>query len=77
MHTIKLKVTDTVYSQVLSFISQFSSSELSLIEDKAEESFIVSSTDEVQKRVLKAEQNANFIPADTFWLEIDKKIEAM
>lgn len=69
--------TDTVYSQVLSFINQFSSSELSLIEDKSEESFIVSSTDEVQKRVLKAEQNTNFIPTNTFWLEIDKKIEAM
>jgi hypothetical protein len=62
---------------VLSFINQFSSSELSLIEDKAEESFIISSIDEVQKRVLKAEQTANFIDADTFWLEIDKKIEAM
>ncbi|MFA5454535.1 MAG: hypothetical protein WC272_04350 [Sulfurimonas sp.] len=61
----------------MSFINQFSSSELSLIEDKAEESFIISSIDEVQKRVLKAEQTANFIDADTFWLEIDKKIEAM
>lgn len=77
MHTLKLKVTDSVYTQVLSFISQFSSSELSLIEDKTEESYIVSSADEVQKRVLKAEQNADFIPAHTFWLEIDKKIEAM
>ncbi|WP_457743483.1 hypothetical protein [Sulfurimonas sp.] len=77
MHTIKLQVNDSIYSQVLSFISQFQTNEISLVEDRKEEDYIVSSVEEVQKRVFKAEQNSNFVSVDTFFSDMDKKIEAL
>ncbi|MCX6077860.1 MAG: hypothetical protein NTW78_13370 [Campylobacterales bacterium] len=77
MHTLKLQVNESIYSQVLSFINKFQSNEISLIEDTQQEDYIVSSIEEVQRRVLKAESNANYISADKFWTDMDKKIEAL
>ncbi len=77
MHTLKLQVNESIYFQVLSFINQFQSNEISVIEDKVQEDFVVSSTDDVRKRVLNAETHGKYISADTFWLDIDKKIEEM
>ncbi len=77
MHTMKLQVNESIYSQVLSFINQFQASELSLVEDTKQEDYIVSSVEEVQRRVLKAEENANYISADEFFSDMDKKIEAL
>jgi len=37
MHTIKLQVNESIYSQVLSFINQFQTTELNLVEDTKEE----------------------------------------
>ena len=77
MHTMKLQVNESIYSQVLSFINQFQTNELSLVEDKKEEDYIVSSVEEVQRRVLNAETNGNYISADKFFSDMDKKIEAL
>ncbi len=77
MHTLKLQVNESIYFQVLSFINQFQSNEISVIEDKAQEDFIVSSIDDARRRVLNAESHGEYIPADKFWLDIDKKIEEM
>ena len=77
MHTMKLQVNETIYSQVLSFINQFQTDELSLVEDTKQEDYIVSSIEEVQKRVFDAESNGNYISADTFFSDMDKKIEAL
>jgi hypothetical protein len=49
MHTIKLQVNESIYSQVLSFINQFQTNEI----------LLVSSIEEVQRRVLNAESNGD------------------
>ena len=77
MHTMKLQVNESIYSQVLSFINKFQTNELNLVEDTKQEDYIVSSVEEVQKRVLNAEANGNYIPADKFFSDMDKKIEAL
>lgn len=74
---MKLQVNESIYSQVLSFINQFQTNELSLVEDTHEEDYIVSSVEEVQRRVLHAEVNGNYISADEFFLDMDKKIETL
>jgi hypothetical protein len=75
MHTLKLQVNESIYTQVLSFINQFKTSELSLVEDTKQEDYIISSTEEVQKRVLSAENSENYISVDKFFSDMDKKIE--
>jgi len=75
MHTLKLQVNESIYTQVLSFIDQFKTSELSLVEDTKQEDYIISSTEEVQKRVLSAENSKNYISVDKFFSHMDKKIE--
>ncbi len=77
MRTIKLQVNESIYSKVLSFINQFQANELSLVEDTEQEDYVVSSIEEVQRRVLAAEENGNYISADKFFLDMDKKIEAL
>ena len=77
MHTIKLRVNESIYAQVLSFINQFQTNELSVVEDTQQEDYIVSSVVEVQRRVLKAEKNGDYISADKFFLDMDKRIEAL
>ena len=64
MHTMKLQVNESIYSQVLSFINKFQTNELNLVE-------------EVQRRISKAESNANYISVDNFFSDMDKKIEAL
>ena len=77
MHTMKLQVNESIYSQVLSFINKFQTTELNLVEDTKQEDCIVSSIEEVQKRVSKAEANGNYISVDNFFADIDKRIEAI
>ncbi|MFK5938665.1 MAG: hypothetical protein QM497_09760 [Sulfurimonas sp.] len=77
MHTMKLEVNESIYSQVLSFINQFQTNELSLLEDTQQEDYIVSTTEEVQRRVFHAELNGNYISVDDFFSDMDKKIEAL
>jgi len=74
---MKLQVNESIYSQVLSFINKFQTNELNLVEDTKQEDYIVSSIEEVQRRVSKAESNGNYISADKFFLDMDKKIEAL
>ena len=76
MHTMKLQVNESIYSQVLSFINKFQTNELNLVEDTKQEDYIVSSVEEVQRRISKAESNANYISVDSFFSDMDKKIEA-
>lgn len=77
MHTIKLNIDDSIYTQFLSFVNQFKNNEVSIVEDNLKEDFIVSSADEVRARVLKAETNAQYSSDNDFWNDIDKKIESM
>ena len=77
MHTMKLQVNESIYSQVLSFINQFQTNELNLVEDTKNEDYVVSSVEEVRRRVFKAEENGNYISADEFFSNMDKKIEAL
>ena len=77
MHTMKLEVNESIYSQVLSFINQFQTNEVNIVEDTQQLDYIVSSIEEVQKRVLNAESNGNYIPVDDFFSDMDKKIEAL
>jgi len=77
MHTMKLQVNESIYSQVLSFINQFQTNEVNLVEDTKQEDYIVSYIEEVQRRVLSAEANANYISVDTFFSDMDKKVEAL
>ncbi len=77
MHTMKLEVNESIYAQVLSFINQFQTNELNLVEDTREEDYIVSSVEEVRRRVLNAEQNANYISTDKFFSDMNKKIETL
>lgn len=75
MHSLRLDVNNSVYSQFLSFVKQFKQSEVSIVEDKVREDFVVSSVEDVQKRVASAEQNNNFTSHEEFWSDIDKKIK--
>ena len=77
MHTLKLQVNESIYSQVLSFINQFQKNEVNLLEDTKQEDYIVSSVEVVHKRVFKAETNANYLSSDEFFANMDKKIEAL
>ena len=77
MHTMKLQVNESIYSQVLSFINQFQTTELNVVEDTKQEDYIVSSIEEVQRRVSKAEANGNYISVDKFFTDMDKRIEAI
>lgn len=75
MHSLRLDIDNSVYSQFLSFVKQFKQSEVSIVEDKIQEDFVASSVEDVQKRVANAEQNDNFISHEEFWSDIDKKIQ--
>jgi len=77
MHTMKLQVNESVYSQVLSFINKFQATELNVVEDTKQEDYIVSSVEEVQRRVSKAEVNGKYVSVDEFFTDIDKRIEAI
>jgi hypothetical protein len=77
MHTLKLQVNESIYSQVLSFINQFQTTEINVVEDIQQEDYIVSSIEEVQKRVSTAEENANYLSVDKFFTDMDKQIEAL
>ena len=77
MHTMKLQVNESIYSQVLSFINQFQTTELNVVEDTRQENYIVSSVEEVRRRVSKAEANDNYVSVDIFFTDMDKRIEAI
>jgi len=65
MHTMRLHV------------NKFQTNELNLVEDTKQEDYIVSSVEEVQRRVLSAETNGSYISADKFFSNKDKKLEAL
>ena len=75
MHSLRLDIDNSVYSQFLSFVKQFKKDEVSIIEDKIREDFVVSSVEDVQKRVADAEQNDNFSSHEDFWSDVDKKVQ--
>jgi len=73
MHSLRLDIDNSVYSQFLSFVKQFKKDEVNIVEDKEREDFIVSSIEDVQKRVADAEKNNNFSSHEDFWSDIDSK----
>jgi len=75
MHSLRLEVDNSVYSQFLSLLDQFKKNEITIVENTIKEDFIVSSLDEVSSRVARAEKNAIYISHDKFWSDIDKKME--
>jgi hypothetical protein len=74
---MKLQVNESIYSQVLSFINQFKTNEIHLLEDKQQEDYVISSIEEVQRRVLNAESSDDYISVDKFFSDMDKKIGAL
>ena len=62
-------------SPLLSFVKQFKKDEVSIVEDKVREDFVVSSVEDVQKRVSEAEENGNFTSHEDFWSDIDEKVK--
>jgi hypothetical protein len=77
MHTVKLHIDDSIYTRFLSFINQFQNHELAVLEDNSQEDFIVSSKEEVQSRIFKAESNAFYQSSNDFWSDIDRKTESL
>ncbi|PHQ64918.1 MAG: hypothetical protein COB99_06920 [Sulfurimonas sp.] len=75
MHSLRLDIDNSVYSQFLSFVKQFKKDEVSIVEDKVREDFILSSLEDVQKRITDAEKNNNFSSHEDFWSEIDSKTQ--
>ncbi len=75
MHSLRLDIDNSVYSQFLSFVKQFKKDEVSIVEDKVREDFVASSVEDVQKRVANAEKNNNFSSHEEFWSSIDKKVQ--
>lgn len=75
MHSLRLDIDNSVYSQFLSFVEQFKKDEVSIVEDKVREDFLVSSVEDVQKRVASAEKNGSFTSHEDFWSDIDKKVK--
>jgi len=73
MHSLRLDIDNSVYTQFLSFVQQFKKDEVNIIEDKVTEDFITSSVEDVQKRVADAEKNNNFSSHEDFWSDIDSK----
>ena len=74
MHSLKLDIDNSVYSQFLSFVKQFKKDEVNIIEDRVQEDFVVSSVEDVKKKIADAEKNNNFTSHENFWSDIDKKI---
>ncbi|MFT7003723.1 MAG: hypothetical protein ACJAWW_001075 [Sulfurimonas sp.] len=75
MHSLRLDIDSSVYSQFLSFVKQFKKDEVSIVEDRVREDFVVSSVEDVQKRVADAEHNDDFSSHEDFWSNIDKKVQ--
>lgn len=73
MHSLRLDIDNSVYSQFLSFVKQFKKDEVSIVEDMVREDFAVSSVEDVKKRVADAEKNDNFSSHEDFWSDIDSK----
>ncbi|WP_415395872.1 hypothetical protein [Sulfurimonas sp. CS5] len=73
MHSLRLDIDNSVYSQVLSFVKQFKKDEVNIVEDNIREDFLTSSIEDVQKRVADAEKNNNFSSHEDFWSDIDSK----
>ena len=77
MHTVKLHIDDSIYTRFLSFVNQFQNHELSVVEDKQMEEFMVSSKEEVRSRVYQAEKNGTYLSSDEFWNDIDIKTQSL
>ena len=75
MHSLRLDIDNSVYSQFLSFVKQFKKDEVSIVEDKVRENFVASSVEDVKRRVANAEENNNFSSHDDFWSDIDNKTQ--
>ncbi len=73
MHSLRLDIDNSVYSQFLSFVKQFKKDEVSIVEDEVREDFVASSIEDIQKRVADAEKNNNFSSHEDFWSDIDSK----
>ena len=75
MHSLRLDVDNSVYTQFLSYVKKFKANEVNIVEDTLKNDFSVYSVDEIRSRVLKAEQNSNYAEHDEFWNDIDKKLD--
>ena len=75
MHSLRLDIDNSVYSQFLSFVKQFKKDEVNIIEDKVQEDFVISSVEDVQKRIANTEKNDNFTSHEDFWSDIDNKVK--
>ncbi len=75
MHTIKLNIPDTIYSEIISLLKKYPNA--SIVEESVKPDFIVSSMDEAKKRIETARssiQKGEYIEEKQFWEEIDEHI---
>ncbi len=74
---IELKINDAKMDFFLEYLQSFKEGIIEHIDIKAEQSpdFVVKSIDEVNGRIKKAEDNADYLSEDEFEKEMDKFVE--
>ena len=72
MHTLQLKIDDSIFDKFMGLLDILPKEKISVVEEQ-----VVTSKEEVQKRVYAAESNASYVAEEQFWDEIDKNIEKM
>ena len=76
---IELKINDAKIDFFLEYLQSFKDGIIENIDIKEEQSpsFVVSSIDEVRKRIKKAEDNADYLSEEEFKKEMDKFVETL
>ena len=75
MHTLHLQIDDSIFEKFMGLLDILPKEKISVSEKH--DASTVSTVEEVQKRVFDAESNANYVAADDFWEDIEKKTEAL
>ncbi len=75
MQTIRLNIDDSIFEKFMGLLEILPKNKISIKKENTKESFIVSSKDEVEQRILKAENSADYTNDKDFWSNIDTKIE--
>ena len=74
---IELKINDAKIDFFLEYLKSFKEGVIENIDIKEEQkpSFVVSSSDEVKKRIKKAEENADYLSEEEFEKEMNKFVK--
>jgi hypothetical protein len=75
MHTIKINISDTLYTDVIAFLHKLPQSELTI--EEVEQPFLVNSIAEAKSRIAKAEANSSYMTHDEVNKSIDSFIKSL